>query len=318
MLLLEKSEIRAPVTLPATVPSPQRGQNRRTGPQVCPDNGHYEWSAIVLMAAVHVLAVAAFWLFPVSAPLVGLAVASYYLRMFGITAGYHRYFAHRTFRTSRAFQFVLACLGGASAQRGALWWAAHHRDHHRHSDQDHDIHSPVRRGFWWSHIGWIVHSSSTPTSWANITDFSKYPELVWLDRFELAAPVAYAATLLAIGGAPWLFWGYFVSTALLWHGTFVINSLCHVWGSRRFATTDASRNNLWLALLTLGEGWHNNHHHFQSSVRQGWLWWEIDGSFYLLKLLSWFGVVRQLKGVPERVWSARLDLQPAAPTAPAP
>ncbi len=278
------------------------------GPQVAPDKGHYEPSAVALMAIVHVLGLAGLFVFPPSWPLVALCVGSYYLRMFGITAGYHRYFAHRAFRTSRWFQFVLAFLGSTATQRGALWWAAHHRDHHRHSDDERDLHSPIRRGFWWSHIGWIVHSSSTETRWGNIKDFSKYPELVWLDNNRLFAPICYAVALFLAGGAPALFWGYFLSTTVLWHGTFVINSLCHVWGSRRFETTDTSRNNLWLALLTLGEGWHNNHHHYQSSVRQGWLWWEVDGAFYVLKALEKLGVVYKLKDVPERVW------EPCKPT----
>ncbi|MSQ85139.1 MAG: acyl-CoA desaturase [Myxococcales bacterium] len=255
------------------------------------------------MTAVHMLGIAGIVLYPPSWSLIALCIGSYYIRMFGITAGYHRYFAHRTFRTSRWFQFVLAFLGSTATQRGALWWAAHHRDHHRHSDTEIDLHSPIQRGFWWSHIGWIVHSSSTATRWNNIKDFTKYPELVVLDNWRLVAPIVYATTLYWLGGGPALFWGYFLSTAILWHGTFVINSLCHVWGSRRFETSDTSRNNLWLALLTLGEGWHNNHHHYHSSARQGWLWWEVDGTYYALKLLEKLRIVEKLKGVPERVWS---------------
>lgn len=312
MLLLEKSadlDRRVGLVQPmAPQPMPPQPVARHL-PQVRPNQGGYDVAAIVAMALIHVLGCAAIWLFAPTLTLAAVCIGSYYLRMFAITAGYHRYFAHRTFRTSRPFQFLLALLGGASAQRGALWWAAHHRDHHRHSDQPADIHSPLQRGFWWAHIGWIVHTSSTPTSWGNIRDFSKYPELVWLNNYELAPPIAYAAALLAMGGPAWLFWGFFLSTTLLWHGTFVINSLCHVWGSRRFVTGDTSRNNLWLALLTLGEGWHNNHHHFQSSARQGWLWWEVDGSYYALVALRKLGLVSHLKGVPDRVWQA----QPGTP-----
>ncbi len=296
MLLLE-----TPKTPTVGVATPTAPAATDSGPQVAPDKGHYEPTAVALMAIVHVLGIAGLFLFPATWPLVALCICSYYLRMFGITAGYHHYFAHRACHTSRWFQFVLAFLGSTATQRGALWWAAHHRDHHRHSDDERDLHSPLRRGFWWSHIGWIVHSSSTETRWGNIKDFTKYPELVWLDNNRLFAPIVYAVALFLAGGAPALFWGYFLSTTLLWHGTFVINSLCHVWGSRRFETTDTSRNNLWLALLTLGEGWHNNHHHYQSSVRQGWLWWEVDGAFYALKGLEKLGIVWKLKDVPERV-----------------
>ncbi|MSP91765.1 MAG: acyl-CoA desaturase [Myxococcales bacterium] len=263
------------------------------------------------MAVLHVAAAIALWLAPPTWPLVVLAIGSYGLRMFGITAGFHRYFAHRAYRTSRVFQFVLAFLGGASTQNGALWWAAHHRDHHRLSDQPGDLHSPVRDGFWWSHIGWIVHSSSTPIRRENIKDFAQYPELWWLDEHRLVAPAIYGGLLFAFGGLDAFLWGYCVSTVALWHGTFVINSLAHVWGSRRYATTDASRNNFWLALVTLGEGWHNNHHHYQSAARQGFHWWEIDGSYLVLRALAAVGIVWKLREVPARVLHANLVAAPA-------
>ena len=197
-----------------------------------------------------------------------------------------------------------------------------HRDHHRHCDQEGDVHSPlygtrnVGEGLWWSHLGWVVHESSTPTVYENIRDFEKFPELRWLDRFQLVPPIAYAATLYLAGGLPWLAWGFFVATAALWHGVFVINSLAHLWGSRRYATSDGSRNNPWLALLTLGEGWHNNHHHYQSSARQGFFWWEADATFYMLKVLSWFGIVWKLRPVPERMLLATaVQPVPASPVA---
>jgi len=234
---------------------------------VSPRQGRYDRVAIAMMILVHLVALVGIWLFPPTAPLLAVLAVSYFARMFGITAGYHRYFSHRAFRTSRAVQFLLALLGGMATQRGALWWAAHHRDHHRHSDQEGDVHSPLREGFLWSHIGWIVHDSSTPTIHENIRDFTKFPELRWLDRWHLAPPVLLGAGLLLAGGLPWLVWGFFVATVLVWHGVFAINSLAHVWGSRRFPTSDGSRNNVLLAWLTLGEGWHNNHHHFQSSAR---------------------------------------------------
>jgi stearoyl-CoA desaturase (delta-9 desaturase) len=254
-----------------------------------------------LMLTLHLLALAVPFLSPLTWRLALVAVASYYLRMFGITAGYHRYFAHRAFRTSRWFQFGLAFLGGAATQKGAMWWAAHHRDHHRESDKPTDLHSPVQNSFLWSHLGWILDRSSDATEWHNLKDFKAYPELAWLDRWHWLPPACWAAGLYAVGGLDWFLWGYVVSTVVLWHGTFVINSLAHVWGSRRFVTTDASRNNFWLALITLGEGWHNNHHHYQSSARQGFYWWEVDGSYYALVVLSKLGVVWKLKAVPERV-----------------
>jgi stearoyl-CoA desaturase (delta-9 desaturase) len=230
-----------------------------------------------------------------------LAIAMYYLRMFGVTAGYHRYFAHRTYKTSRVMQFLLALLGSTAAQKGVLWWAAHHRIHHKHSDGPEDVHSPVQRGFWWSHIGWFLVRKHVPTHWDQIRDLSKYPELRLLNRFEALLPIAFAVTLFLIAG-PWaLVWGFFVSTTLLWHGTFTINSFNHIVGSRRYETTDGSRNNWFLALLTMGEGWHNNHHYYQRSTSQGFYWWEVDISYYILKVMSWVGLVWDLQTVPTHV-----------------
>jgi stearoyl-CoA desaturase (delta-9 desaturase) len=224
-----------------------------------------------------------------------LALASYYVRMFAITAGYHRYFSHRAFKTNRVFQFVLAFVAQTSTQKGALWWAANHRHHHRHSDQPEDLHSPVRRGFWWSHVGWILSKRYDATNYSAIKDFARFPELVWLNEYWLVPPAIGLAILAALGGLPWVVWGGIVPTVLLWHGTFTINSLSHIFGKRRYLTTDTSRNNLLLALITCGEGWHNNHHYHQNTANQGWFWWEIDLSFYALKMLSLFGVVSELR-----------------------
>jgi stearoyl-CoA desaturase (delta-9 desaturase) len=264
------------------------------------------WAASLPFILVHLGAIATPFLAPASVGLVGLALGLYGLRMFAITAGYHRYFAHRAFRTSRAFQFVLALLGGASAQKGALWWAAHHRDHHRWSDTEQDIHSPLRRGFWWSHVGWFLVRRFDQTRLDRIKDFARYPELRWLDRWHFAPPVALCALLLLLGGWPALLWGFFVSTALLWHGTFVINSLAHVIGRQRYETGDDSRNSLLLAVVTLGEGWHNNHHFYASSANQGWFWWEVDVSYAILRLLARLGVVWDLRRPPEHVRLAHL------------
>jgi stearoyl-CoA desaturase (delta-9 desaturase) len=230
-----------------------------------------------------------------------LVVGMYVVRMFGITAGYHRYFAHRSFKTSRVFQFVLAFLAQSSAQKGALWWAAHHRNHHKHSDTPQDLHSPVQHGLWWSHVGWVLDDRFDAVPEGRINDFMKVPELRWLNRFHLLPPALLAVTLFAVGGLPWLMWGFFVSTVLLFHGTFTINSLSHVLGTRRFATEDTSRNNGVLALLTLGEGWHNNHHHYCSSANQGFYWWELDITYLVLRALGGLGVVWDLRTPPQRV-----------------
>ena len=238
-----------------------------------------------------------------------VCVALFWLRMFGVTAGYHRYFSHRSYKTSRPFQFVLALLGTLAVQKGVLWWAANHRQHHKYSDQEDDIHSPVQRGFWWSHVGWILAPDYEATQIERIPDMAKYPELRWLNDHYLVPPVALAVLLYLAGGATWLVWGFFISTTVLWHSTFTINSLAHVWGRRRYETTDTSRNNLWLALLTMGEGWHNNHHRYMNSARQGFFWWEIDFSYYVLVALSWCGLVWDLHQPPRRL----LEEAPAEP-----
>jgi stearoyl-CoA desaturase (delta-9 desaturase) len=226
----------------------------------------------------------------VNATAIVLCVVMYFVRMFGITAGYHRYFAHRSFKTSRVGQFLLACLGATSMQKGPLWWASHHRRHHRYSDTPDDPHSPLVTSFWWAHLGWIMSDDYTDTPIHEIPDYNRFPELRLLERFHWVPGVILAAVCLWIGGWTGFVWGFVISTVILYHCTFFINSLSHLIGRRRYATTDESRNNLVLALLTLGEGWHNNHHHYMSSANQGFFWWEIDISYYVIRLLSFVGL----------------------------
>lgn len=219
---------------------------------------------------------------------------SYAVRMFGVTAGYHRYFSHRSYKLGRAAQFVMAVLAQTSGQKGVLWWAAHHRAHHRHADGPGDVHSP-REGFWWAHVGWILSSRHHTYDPRRVADFGRFPELRWLDRHHWAPPVAFAAAVWLAGGFGAFVWGYLAATVLLYHATFAINSVAHVWGTRRFDTRDDSRNNAWLALLTLGEGWHNNHHHCMSSCRQSDRWWEFDATYAVLRALAWLGIARDLR-----------------------
>jgi stearoyl-CoA desaturase (delta-9 desaturase) len=228
---------------------------------------------------------------------VALALGSYFVRMIVVTAGYHRYFAHRAFKTSRAFQFLLALGAQSAAQKGVLWWASHHRWHHKHSDTPSDVHSARLRGFWYSHIGWVMGREWDKTDHTLVADLAKFPELRALDWWgvHILPTVALALAFLFLGGGHGLVWGYFVSTVLLWHGSFSINSLAHLFGKRRYATGDDSRNNWALALLTTGEGWHNNHHHYQSSANQGFRWWEVDITYYVLRLLASLGLVWDLR-----------------------
>jgi len=246
---------------------------------------------------IHLLSVAVLWTRPTLAAVI-VCVALYLVRMWAVTAGYHRYFSHRAYKTSRAFQFLLAVLAQTSAQKGVLWWAANHRHHHKFSDQPEDIHSPAQRGFWWSHVGWIMSEANDETRFDAIKDLAKYPELVWLNKWHWIPSAILGTALFVAGGWVMLLWGFFLSTVFLWHGTFIINSLSHVFGSKRYKTGDDSRNNALFALITLGEGWHNNHHHYQSSVRQGFFWWEFDFSFYVLKAMSWVRLVWDLREPP--------------------
>jgi len=249
---------------------------------------------------VHLACLAAIWT-GITWEAVAICFVLYWVRMFAIGAGYHRYFSHRAYATSRAFQFVLALLSQSSAQKSVLWWAAKHRHHHLHSDTEHDIHSPGGKGFWYSHVGWIFVRRHAKTDLVKVADLARFPELRWLHRFELAPAVALGFLCWLIGGWPGLVVGFFWSTVFLYHATFCINSLAHVHGRRRYVTGDDSRNNWFLALFTMGEGWHNNHHACQSSVRQGFRWWEIDPTFYILKGLSKLRVVWDLKLPPEAV-----------------
>ncbi len=268
-------------------------------PSTEPTRITFKWGSIPFLLS-HVAALGIFFV-PFRWSLVALCLGLYVIKMFGITGGYHRYFSHRTFKTSRAFQYVLAVLGGLSLQRGALWWAAHHRHHHRHSDRHGDLHSPGLQGFLHAHVGWILDAANDKTNHQRVGDLARYPELVWLDRWHALPGVLLAIALYAIGGLPWLFWGFFFSTVLTWHATFAINSLTHLFGRRRFLTKDDSRNNVWLALLTLGEGWHNNHHYWKSSTRQGFFWWEVDVTYYVLRLLAALGIVWELREPPKEL-----------------
>ena len=249
---------------------------------------------------VHLAPLAAIWT-GVTMTSVILAITLYVVRMFGITAGYHRFFSHRSFKTSRAFQFVLAVIAMSSAQKSVLWWAALHRHHHRHSDQEDDVHSPLHRGFFYSHVGWIFDQKHADTRLDEVQDLAKYPELRFLDKHQLLPAIVLAIACFMIDGWSGLLIGFFASTAVLYHGTFFINSLAHVHGSQRYVTGDTSRNNWWLAVITLGEGWHNNHHAYQRSTRQGFRWYEVDFTYYVLKALSWVGVTWDLGEPPREV-----------------
>jgi stearoyl-CoA desaturase (Delta-9 desaturase) len=268
-----------------------------------------DWGRITPFVLLHLVCLTAFFT-GVSRVAVLVCAGAYLVRMFAITGFYHRYFSHRTFKTSRAGQFIFGVLGASAVQRGPVWWAAHHRHHHVHSDP----HSPAQHGFWRAHLGWFLTARGFAPDFRLVKDLMKYPELRWLDRFDILIPLllgvgmfglgkllAHSSPELGTSGWQMLVWGFFISTVLCSHATYTINSLSHVFGRQRYRTGDTSRNNWLLAVLTLGEGWHNNHHHYPSSARQGFYWWEYDFTFYMLKLLSWLGIIWELKPVPAAI-----------------
>jgi stearoyl-CoA desaturase (delta-9 desaturase) len=272
-----------------------------------------DWLRIVPLIFLHLMCLGVIWV-GWSWAAVMVALVLYIIRMFAITGFYHRYFSHKAFKANRFWQFVFGVVGNASVQRGPLWWAAHHRHHHLYTDQEQDVHSPSRHGFWWSHIGWLTSRANFPTKYKFIAEWARYPELRWLNRFDTVVPILLVLTLYFFGeilkrfapqletnGMQLVIWGFFISTVVLLHATVTINSFDHMYGSRRYNTPDTSRNNALLALITLGEGWHNNHHHYAVSARQGFFWWEIDITYYLLVFMSWLGIVRDLRPVPKHV-----------------
>lgn len=276
-----------------------------------------DWLRVLPFVALHLACFSVIWvgwsLFAVL-----LAIALYGIRMFAVTGFYHRYFSHKAFRTSRLLQFIFALLGSTAVQRGPLWWASQHRHHHVNSDRREDAHSPVQHGFLWSHLGWFLSDAHFATRTDRVKELAQFPELRFLDRFDILVPILFALAIYGLGewlasvapglgtnGLQLLVWGFAVSTVALYHATFSVNSLAHAWGSRRYETTDHSRNNLIIALITLGEGWHNNHHHYPGSARQGFYWWEVDFTYYGLKMLAACGLIWDLKTVPVNVRESR-------------
>ena len=278
---------------------------------------HIDWARSIPFLLMHVGVLLVF-LVDFSWVAVGFAVGFYVIRMLAITGFYHRYFAHRAFKTSRWFQFFGGCVGAASVQRGPLWWAAHHRDHHLHSDTDQDVHSPKLTGFWFSHVGWFMTKEHFELKVDRIRDFAKFPELMFITKYDIVIPALFALLCYGIGWSwpllfpdatgPWALTGwqmiaysFFASTFCLYHATFCVNSVAHLWGTRPYKTTDTSRNNALISLLVMGEGWHNNHHHYQSAAKNGFLWWQFDPTYWVLKVLSWVGLVWDLKEVPRHI-----------------
>ncbi|HEX7047487.1 MAG TPA: acyl-CoA desaturase [Gammaproteobacteria bacterium] len=276
------------------------------------------WSVYI---GLHLLCLAALWT-GVSTTAIVSAFVLYVVRMFFVTAFYHRYFSHKAFKASRVFQFLMAVAGCTAGQRGPLWWAGHHRQHHAHADDPDDPHSPKHKGMLAAHMGWFLETENCATRWKYLRDLERFPELVWINRYDFLPFLALGALVYGVGawlavvapelgtdGPQMLVVGFLWSTIALYHGTYTINSLAHRFGKRRFATKDDSRNNAWLALITLGEGWHNNHHFYPGSARQGFRWWEFDPTYAGLWMLARLGLVTELRPVPAWVIGAWANRQ---------
>jgi len=277
-----------------------------------------DWVRLIPYVSIHLMCLAVIWVgwSPIA---VLVACLMYAFHMFAVTAFYHRYFSHRSYKTSRVAQFLFAMAGSSCVQRGPIWWAARHRHHHRHSDEEDDVHSPIRHGLYWSHFGWITSKCAFDYDPKAVPDLIKFPELRFLNRFDNVVPLIQAVSIFLLGvwlqsrgwdtsGWQMLIWGFFISVVISSHATFTINSLTHMWGTKRYRSKDESRNSLLLALLTFGEGWHNNHHYYPGAIRQGFFWWEIDLTFYLLWVMSKLGIIWDLNAVPERLRDAnRID-----------
>ena len=274
------------------------------------DGDTIDWFRVIPFILIHFGALAAFWTH-FEWYLVWVALFLFVIRMFAITGFYHRYFAHKTFKTSRLMQFIFAFIGSTAAQRGPIWWASHHRRHHLNSDRHNDHHSPHTHHFLWSHMGWFLAKKNFLTDRKVVRDLIKFKELVLIDRFDWLPPVLLLLSLFVIGdylsltsgisGLNMVIWGFCVSTILVYHCTFAVNSIAHLWGTQRYNTKEESKNNFFVALLTFGEGWHNNHHHYPGSIRQGFYWWEVDLTYYALRFLSFFGIVYNLRTVSKAI-----------------
>lgn len=278
-----------------------------------------DYGRIIPFILLHLSCFAIYWV-GVSTVAVVTALTLYWVRIFAIGAFYHRYFSHRTFKTNRFWQALFAILGASAVQRGPIWWAAHHRHHHQVTDTVGDPHSPWAHSFWRSHVGWFLSHKYFHYDASKARDWLRFPELCWLDRYDVVIPLCLIGLLYGAGavlqlthpalgctGLQLVVWGFSVSTVATLHTTVSINSFGHKFGSRRYPTKGQSRNNLWLALITLGEGWHNNHHRYPATAQQGFFWWEIDITYYLLVLMEKLKIIKDLKRVPPHVLEEGAD-----------
>ena len=261
------------------------------------DRQRVNWLVTIILALVHTGAVAALFLFNWRA-FASAVLLVWIATGFGISLGYHRLHTHRSYKVPRLLEYFFAVCGTVTLEGGPIFWVAVHRIHHQKSDQPGDPHSP-REGAWWSHMGWILFGeakhNNTRLMAKYAPDLAKDRFYVWLNDYHWIPPVIVGLMLLVVGGLPMFLWGGCLRTVVGLHATWAVNSVTHLWGSRRFATRDDSRNNWWVALFTFGEGWHNNHHAHPSSARHGLAWYELDISWITIKFLKHLGVARSVR-----------------------
>ena len=257
------------------------------------------WSIITVLVVLHAAAIAAMFMFSWKA-LLASAFLYWIGNGLGISMGYHRLHTHRSYKLPQWLEYFLAICATFALEGGPIFWVATHRVHHQFSDKPGDPHSP-REGVWWSHIGWMLVGES---GHSNTTLLAKYaPDLakdrfyVWLNDYHWLFTVALVPVLFLIGGLPLMFWGVGARIVFGLHATWAVNSVTHLWGGRRFETRDDSRNNWWVALLTFGEGWHNNHHAHPTSARHGLAWYELDISWLHITVLKWLGIAKSVRVV---------------------
>jgi len=260
------------------------------------DDDGINWVTATFMVLFHLGAVAALFFFTWKALFVAIFLC-WVSTSLGIGMGYHRLLTHRGYKTAKWVENCLTLFATLSLEGGPIFWVATHRIHHQHSDQEGDPHSP-RDGKWWAHMGWILvgksmhHDTTTLTRY--VPDLAKDKFHVWITKYHYVPMIALGIALLALGGLPFLFWGIFLRTVVGLHATWLVNSATHIWGSRPFATRDQSTNSWWVALLTWGEGWHNNHHAYPVSARHGLKWYQVDLNWYGIWVMKQLGLARQV------------------------
>jgi fatty-acid desaturase len=262
-----------------------------------PNGNKMNWPTSVVLVLFHIGAIAALFMFSWRNLLISMAL--YWMTIgWGISLGYHRLHTHRSYKCPLWMEYFFAVCGALTLEGGPIFWVATHRIHHQKSDQPGDPHSP-HEGAWWAHIGWILFGETNHNNTRLMSkyapDLAKHKFYIWLNNWHWVPMVALGVILLVIGGFPLLCWGVFLRVVLGLHSTWLVNSATHMWGKRRFATKDDSRNNWWVALLTFGEGWHNNHHAHPTSARHGLAWYEFDISWITMKLMMALGLATQVR-----------------------